>query len=59
MAGQRVTLEARTKKELKEKVEAWEQRARDLGLGDIRLGWDPRRAVKTGAGYSIELWAHA
>ncbi len=59
MAGQRVTFEARTKKELEEKVREWAQRAHDLGLTDIRLGWDPRRAKKTTMGYVIEVWAHA
>jgi len=45
--------------ELEEKVREWAQRVRGLGLVDIRLGWDPRRAEKMANRYRIEVWAHA
>ena len=59
MAGVRQTIQAPTKTELRNLVREWQKRAKDSGISDIRLGYDPERVVKTDGGYSIEVWAHA
>lgn len=58
MGGTIETIRARTKTELKKKVQQWISEAKGAGLEDIRLGWDPKRVVKTDNGYQIEVWAH-
>lgn len=59
MAGARDTLSARTKTELKKRVQEWIRDAKEAGLEDIRLGWDPDRVIQTDDGYSIQVWAHS
>ena len=59
MAGTRTTLSAKTKTELKKKVREWIAEAKAHNLTDIRLGWDPKRVVKTEDGYQIQVWAHS
>jgi len=59
MAGAITTLSAKTKTELKRKVQEWIVGAKAHELTDIRLGWDPDRVVKTENGYQIEVWAHS
>lgn len=59
MGGALDTLKAKTKTELKRKVQNWIKEAREKGLEDIRQGWDPERIVKTKDGYEITVWAHS
>lgn len=59
MGGASTTLTARTKTELKRKVQKWTSEAKARGLTDIRRGWDPDRVVKTDSGYEITVWAHS
>ena len=58
MGGASTTLEAKTKTELKRKVQKWIIEAKGKGLEDIRRGWDPERVVKIKNGYRITVWAH-
>lgn len=58
MGGSIATISARTKTELKKKVQEWIRGAKAAGLTDIRRGWDPDRIVKTENGYEIEVYAH-
>ena len=59
MGGTITTLYAGTKTELKREVQQWIRDAKGAGLKDIRLGWDPKRVVKTSNGYGIHVWAHS
>ncbi len=59
MAGIFSTIEAPTKTELKNLVTQWERMAKDAGLEDIRLGYDPEKVEKTEDGYKIQVWAHS
>jgi len=59
MAGVITILSAKTKTELKKKVQEWIAEAKAHNLTDIRLGWDPKRVVKTEDGYQIQVWAHS
>ena len=59
MGGVSSTIDAPTKTELKKLVTQWERMAKDAGLGDIRLGYDPGRVETTEeGGYKIQVWAH-
>ena len=59
MGGMLGHIEAPTKTELRRLVQRWAAEMRDMGLEDIRLGWDTKRAVKTEDGYKIQVWAHS
>jgi len=59
MGGAMQVLRARTKKGLEEKAREWTRNMKDIGLEDIRLGWDPKRAEKAEDGWwEIRVWAH-
>ena len=58
MGGVFSTIEADTKSELRKIVLDWQQQAKAIDF-EIRLGWDPKRAVKTDTGYVIMVWAHS
>jgi len=59
VGGTITTLSAKTKTELKKKVQEWIAEANANNLTDIRRGWDPKRVVKTKDGYQIRVWAHS
>ena len=60
MSGAREVLRARTKTELAEKTHEWVRNMKDMNLGDIRLGWNPKRAEKAEDGWwEIRVWAHS
>ena len=59
MAGFHTTIDAANKTELRKLVQEWARQMKDMGLEDIRLGWDSKRVTKTDDGYEIMVWAHS
>ncbi len=59
MGGASTTITAATIEELEQKVRDWYEEAKDMDLDDVRLPWDPDRAVKVNNGYEFAVWAHS
>ena len=58
MGGMFSFIEAPTKSEVMKISLRWLRDAKAQGLEDIRLGYDPKKVVRTETGYGIQLWAH-
>ena len=53
-------LRAPTREELEQQARRWLRDQEEDGLGNVRWGWDPRRAVKTVTGeWEVELWVQS
>ena len=59
MGGMFCDIDAPTKTELRKLVQQWARAMKDIGLEDIRLGYDPNKVEKTEDGYKIRVWAHS